>query len=179
MSSNTDIDKLLENAWDKRRVGKYREARFLVEKAQELIRDDDYNSFGRVFHIYMQFESDHNKLSKALEYCQQSLNFYRKANKLDKVAHSIRHLADLQRRLGKNSVAESNYREAIDIYRNNPQTDTGDLANALRGFALVLEQLNKITEAMSVWEEARELYHKCGIQAGVDEAEDKLESLRQ
>ena len=41
--------------------------------AQELSKDDDYNSLGRIFHLYAQFESDHDNLAKALEFCQQSL----------------------------------------------------------------------------------------------------------
>jgi len=48
---------------------------------------------------------------------------------------------------GKYADPESNFREAIGIYKANSQTKTGDLANALRGFALVLEKRSKVSEA--------------------------------
>ena len=112
-------------------MGNYEEARDLVKKAQELCKGDDYNFLGRIFHVYMQFESDHDNLPKALEFCQQSLGFYQKANNSDRIAHSTRHIADLQRALGNDADSESNYREAIGIYKANSQTKTGDLANAL------------------------------------------------
>jgi len=65
------------------------------------------------------------------------------------------------------------------MYRTNPKLNRENFANALRGFALVLEQRHKIKEALSVWKETKDLYQKCGIQAGVDEAENKLDSLLQ
>ena len=178
MSDNSDIKELLEEAWNKRRVGNYEEARDLVKKAQELSKDDDYNSLGRIFHVYMQFESDHDNLPKALEFCQQSLGFYQKANNSDRIAHSTRHIADLQRALGKDADSESNYRKVIDLYKADSQTHMGDLANTLRGFALVLEKRSKISEAKTAWEETKELYQACNLQAGVDEANEKLDSLQ-
>jgi len=177
MSDNSDIKELLEEAWNKRRVGNYDEARQLVKKAQELSKEDDYNSLGRIFHIYAQLESDHDNYRKALEFYQQSLGFYKKANNSDKIAHSSRHIADLQRTLGNDADSETNYTEAIGIYRANSQTKTGDLANALRGYALVLEKRSKISEAKTAWEATKKLYQACNLQAGIDEANRKLDSL--
>jgi tetratricopeptide (TPR) repeat protein len=177
MSDNSNIKELLEEAWNKRRVGSYEEARDLVKNAEELSKDDDYNTLGRISHVYMQFESDHDNLPKALEFCQQSLRFYQKANNSDKIAHSTRHIADLQRELGNDADSESNYREAIGIYKANSQTNIGDLANALRGFALVLEKRGKSSEAKTAWQKTKELYEACNLQAGVDEANQKLDSL--
>lgn len=178
MSDNSNIKGLLEEAWNKRRVGNYEEARDLVKKAQELCKGDDYNSLGRIYHVYMQFESDHDNLPKALEFCQQSLGFYKKANNSARIAHSTRHLADLQRALGNDADSESNYREAISIYKADSQTRIGDLANALRGLALVLEKRSKVSQAKTAWEETKELYQACNLQAGVDEANRKLDSLQ-
>lgn len=174
-----ETKQLLNEAWDKRRSKKYDEALGLVKKAQDLSKEDDYDSLGRIFHVYMQLEYDQDNFSTALKYCQKSLEYYRKTDDSSKIAHSLRHVADLQREMGQDASSESNYREVIDIYRTISKMNAGNLANALRGFALVLEQRDKITEAISVWEETRELYKKCGIQAGVSEAGDKLESLRQ
>ena len=126
----------------------------------------------------MQFESDHNHPSKALELCQQSLMYYKKAGDLNKVAHSTRHLADLERHLGNEADSERNYRDAIGIYKDNASTNKGDLANALRGFGLLLEKRGNIQEAIAVWKETKELYVACNLQVGVDEANRKLDSLQ-
>ena len=177
MADNSNLKELLEEAWAKRREKKYDEARQHIKEAQGLCKDDDYNSLGRIFLIYMQFESDHNRPSKALEFCQQSLMYYKKASNLDKVAHSIRHIADLERHLGNEADSERNYREAISIYKGNANTNKGDLANALRGFGLLLEKQGNIEEAIAVWKETKELYLACNLQVGVDEANRKLDLL--
>ncbi len=174
MNENSIIQELLVKAWEMRRVGNYDDARHLVKEAQRLCNDYDYNSLGRIFHIKMQFESDHRRLSKALEMCKKSLINYKKSNNLNKIAHSTRHLADLERHLGKEDNSENNYRVAIDIYKNNPNTSNGDLANALRGFGLLLEKRRKIKEAIAVWKETKDLYQACNLQAGVDEANNRL-----
>jgi tetratricopeptide (TPR) repeat protein len=172
------IKQLLNEAWDKRRSKNYDEALGLVKKAEDLSKEDDYNSLGRIFHIYMQLEYDQGNFSTALKFCQKSLEYYRKTDDHSKIVHSLRHIADLQREMGHDADSENNYREVIDIYRTNSKLHVGNLANALRGFGLVLEKRDKINEAISVWEETKELYQKSGIQAGVDEANDKVESLR-
>ena len=177
MKDNPKIKQLLEEAWFKRREEKYDEARNLVEQAHGLCKDNDYNSLGRVFHVYMQFESDHNNHSKAVELCQKSLMYYKKANNLDSVAHSTRHIADLQYHLGKDAESERNYREAIGIFRDNPNMHIGNLANALRGLGLLLEKRGKIQEAIDVWKETKELYNSIHLQEGVDEVNQILKSL--
>lgn len=177
MSQQAHIQQLLAEAWSERRVGNYEESRKLVSKARELCKEDDYNSLGRIFHIYMQFEYDHEKHAKALEFCQQSLEYYRKTKNANKIAHSTRHIADLQRHLGHRNDSELNYQKAIDIYRTSSDVSKLDLANALRGYGLLLENLGKIDDAIGVWEDVKELYSTCDIQAGVDEARDRLDSL--
>ncbi|MDN5205460.1 tetratricopeptide repeat protein [Fulvivirgaceae bacterium BMA10] len=177
MSHETNIKELLQEAWSKRRVGNYDEARDLVKKAQSLCKKDDHLFLGRIYHIYMQFESDQDNYAEALALCQQSLEHYMKTGNPNLIAHSTRHIADLQRHLGLNIDSEHNYRKAIDIYRNNANTTQGELANALRGFGILLEELGKVEEAIAVWKETKELYDACDIQEGVDEANDKLDLL--
>lgn len=175
--NNSKLKKLLEQAWVKRRQEKYIEARAIVDEAYKLCDDDDYGSLGRIFHIYMQFESDHNNPSKALILCKKSLMYYKRSNNLNKVAHSTRHIADLERYLGSYTNAEQYYREAIHIYKNISSTSKGDLANALRGFGILLLKCNKNEEAITIWKETKELYQVCNLQAGVDEATEKLNLL--
>ena len=150
-----------------------------LKEAEGLCKEDDYNSLGRIYHIYMQFESDHDNPLKALDLCKQSLRYYKKSGNMDKVAHLTRHIADLERKLGKDADSEQNYRKAISIYWEKSNTTKGDLANALRGFGLILEKLRKNEEAISVWKETKDLYMACDLQDGVDEANRKLESLKE
>ena len=137
------MEELLSKAWSLRRVGKYDQARKILSKAQSICPADDYHSLGRIFHILMQFESDHQRYQEALPFCEQSLAYYQKANDLDRIAHATRHQADLERKLEKFALAESHYQACIKMYRKRDPIHAGDLANALRGYALLLESLGK------------------------------------
>lgn len=177
MIEKLEVADLLERAWAERGRGNYNSARKLVEAARDITSDDEYNAIGRIYHIYMQFESDHGNKEKALAYCRQSVESYHQAGNQDKIAHSTRHLADLHRNLGEIGESERNYRIAIDIYRASRETTNGNLANALRGFALVLEAQGKTTEAIAVWSETRDLYQSCHLPIGVEEAQGHLDKL--
>ena len=177
MTENSNLKQLLEETWAKRGDEKYEDARNLVKEAHRLCKENDFNSLGRIFHVYMQFESDHDNYSKAIELSQRSLSYYKRANNLDRIAHSTRHIADLQYQLGKDAESEQNYRVAISIYRENPNTGIGNLANALRGFGLLLEKREKIKEAIDIWNETKVLYASINLQDGVAEANEKLNTL--
>lgn len=73
-----------------------------------------------------------------------------------KLAHTVRHLADIYRHLGEKDRAERCYDEALAIYRSHPETAPLDLANALRGVAIL-----KCDE--SHWAEAKRIYDAHGI----------------
>lgn len=177
MLENANIKRLLEEAWAKRGEGKYDDARNLVKEAHRLSKENDYNTLGRIYHVYMQFESDHDNYSKAMELSQKSLSYYKQAKNLEHIAHATRHIADLQYQLGKDAESEQNYRAAIGIYRDNPNTHVGNLANALRGFGLLLEQQGRIEEAIDIWKETKDLYASINLQEGVAEANKQLNSL--
>ena len=86
MPSDSQIMKLLEEAWSRRREGKYKDIRALLVKARGLCEHGDYDFLARVLHISMQIDYDQGNLSSALEQCQQSLALYRKAKNSDKIA---------------------------------------------------------------------------------------------
>lgn len=177
MNASAEIQDLLAEAWAKRREADYPAAKSLLTQAQELCAADDYASLGRIYHIYMQFEADHDRLAEAINYCRQSVGYYARSGMPGKVAHSTRHLADLQRELGLGEEAVQNYRAAIAIYRAQKDTNPGNLANALRGFGLALELVGEIEEAKLVWEETKDLYAVCGLEVGVEEALEHIENL--
>lgn len=107
----------------------------------------------------------------------RSLGYHLKTNDSFRIAHSVRHIADLQRKLGMDVESEQSYLEALRIYRDGTITQSTNLANALRGLAILLETGGRIPEAINAWIEAKQLYAAWNIQAGVDEAEEKLSAL--
>jgi hypothetical protein len=70
--------------------------------------------------------------------------------------------------------AEPLYLEAAGIYRQLGEKATLDLANTLRGLALVNESAAKMDASKALWQEARELYAQCNGEAGVAECNKKL-----
>lgn len=171
------ISELLSEAWNKRRVGDYENARRLTFEAQDRCDPEDHHALGRIYHIYMQIESDHDQYLKAIEYSKKSVRHYELSHQADRIAHSTRHLADLQRKLKNYPQAELNYRKALDYYRHDLDVHSLHLANALRGFALLMEQTEKKQEAINAWEEVKQLYGSLALSEGVDEAKVRLEQL--
>jgi hypothetical protein len=57
---------------------------------------------------------------------------------------------------------------------NRPSAIRLHLANTLRGFAFVNESAAKMDASKTLWQEARELYANCNVEAGVAECNKKL-----
>ena len=171
------ISKLLEEAWRARQIGNYEQACILLQKARKLCMPEDHKYLGRIFHIYAQFESDHDHPEKALEFCLKSVKHYQKSGNLNRIAHATRHLADIQRRLNHITASEANYKKALRYYEENNSTP-GDYANAVRGFALLMEVQNKTMEAISAWNKVKEFYLICNLEVGVQEAQNRLKALQ-
>ncbi len=80
----------------------------------------------------------------------------------------------MARNLSQPFEAESLYREAEGIYRGMGDEATLDLANTLRGLALVTEQTTSPEASRSLWLEARDLYARCKVAEGVAGCEEQL-----
>jgi tetratricopeptide (TPR) repeat protein len=93
------------------------------------------------------------------------------------VAHRIHHLADVYRRLGRADLAEPSYQEALSIYREHQEAKPLDVANALRGFAILKESAGARTESRRLWQEAHDLYVKVDVSSGVAESAARLAAL--
>ena len=177
MSTNREVSNLLDQAWQARGKSNYSESKRLLTKAKKLCGPQDFDLLGRVFHICMQYEYDYDNLEEALAFNQKSISYYSKAGNSDRRAHALRHRADLQRALGLGDEAEANYDQVLEIYRNESNTSQGDLANALRGYALLLEGQNRFSEAIMIWTEIKSIYHNLDIPMGVSEASQKISQL--
>jgi tetratricopeptide (TPR) repeat protein len=94
-----------------------------------------------------------------------------------KTAHTVRHAADILREQKKTEQAALLYAESLEIYRGHKETPALDLANAIRGFALLKEQTGDRDRALSLWSEARDLYDLTGIDAGMSECRARIKLL--
>ncbi len=171
------LTRMLEDAWSVRQAENYGEGRRILKEAEELCTEDDDQSRGRIFAIYAQYDRDNGDLESALELSKRSLEFYEKSGNQQRIAHSARHIADIQSGLGKYSEAEVNYQKALRIYRESPETDTLNLANAIRPYGILLKERGRIDEAKTLLTEAKKLYQEVDIQAGVDEMQSQLSEL--
>jgi hypothetical protein len=91
-----------------------------------------------------------------------------------RLAHALRHVADLARERGAFGESLSAAREALAFYRAAPAGRPLDLANALRLEALALGALGLEGEADAAWREARDLYACEQVAAGVEECDRHL-----
>lgn len=104
-------------------------------------------------------------------------------------AHTVRHVADIQRELNLAVESEANYRRALAIYRSHPDTETLDLANAVRGYAVLQTAQDKRADAIALWQEAGELYERvwrepgsrytrANLEPGINEAQQQIKILK-
>ncbi|MDX1393174.1 MAG: hypothetical protein R3195_02240 [Gemmatimonadota bacterium] len=94
------------------------------------------------------------------------------------LAHTVRHLADLHLSEDRLEAAEPLYAEALALYREHgTDARAGDVANALRPYAILRERAGDTASAIRFWEEAKASYAAADMQAGVDEADEHLGRL--
>ena len=175
MSRSQKIAQLLDEAWRTRGDADCERGRQFVDEAAGLCREDDHESLGRVAHVYGQFERDQGNREGALRFYREGYNHYAAVNHAEKMAHSLRHVADVRRDLGD---AERDFRLAIQMYRDLDSAPAHPLANALRGFAMLLERVGKCEEALQAFEEAYRLYVQVGNAPGIEEMGRKVKQLR-
>src|SRR5213594_1629470 len=86
-----------------------------------------------------------------------------------KLAHTIRHLGDAYYYAGRWALAEPCYVEALSIYRRHENRQPLDLANAIRSFAVLKDEVGAAAEAELLWQEAHDLYVALDVSAGIAE----------
>ena len=98
----------------------------------------------------------------------------RKVNDPLRLAHTIRHLGDAYYYAKRFDLSEPCYVEALSIYRQREDRRPLDLANAIRSFAVLKDEVGAPEEAMRLWHEARDLYTSLNVPAGVAESAARL-----
>jgi tetratricopeptide (TPR) repeat protein len=172
------IDNLLSGAIRARLEMRFSDAKRDLLKAAEVSRKmNDQRRLARALASLGQIERDLNNNDDALRLYEESLEIYRTLNSPLKLAHAVRHVGDILRHMERFAAAGISYTEALSIYRAHPETPPLELANALRGFALLKEAAGEKAEAKAMWEEAGSLYAAANVETGVAESARKAKLL--
>lgn len=172
------LDKLLSIASQARREHRHADARKdLVEAVQLARTGEDPIGLATALTALGQIERDLGNGDAALQHYEEAVAIYRPGSDFLKLAHTIRHVADILQDERRLEQAEPLYREALALYLSNKQTPPLDLANAIRGLALLTTSTGRAAEAKALWEEARSLYAALGVDAGVTESSRQLALL--
>jgi tetratricopeptide (TPR) repeat protein len=168
----------IASGYQARREQRPDEARNCFSRALNLCRITDDKLHKAQAHAGLgQIERDRRNIGAALKHYQIAVELLRKQDDPLALAHTIRHVADILRGEGNLEPAQRHYEEALAIYYAHETTPPLDLANALRGYALLMEQCGKNEEATMLWRQAHALYDQLEIGAGVTESQSHLAFL--
>jgi tetratricopeptide (TPR) repeat protein len=171
-------ESLLEHARIAKKEHRLEEAAELFRKAlTECIPSDSPALCATLYEELAYVERNLQDLNTSLKLYRQASRVYRDLGNPLKAAHTMRHAADILREQKKPNEAAPLYSESLEIYRGYKDAPPLDLANAIRGFALLKENAGHREEALSLWQEARGLYELTGIEAGVSESDVRIRSL--
>jgi tetratricopeptide (TPR) repeat protein len=177
MTGNT-AETLIEQGYEARRGRRLAEARMRFAEAVQLCRESsDQLLLAQALTGLGQMERDLDQLNAALKCYQEAVSLHRRLDRPLVLAHTIRHVADILRNQAQLDLASSNYAEALAIYRAHAETPPLDLANALRGYALLKASNGDKEGAAKLWQEAGVLYAAAGVEAGVAESEAQVARL--
>ncbi|MGA9640120.1 MAG: tetratricopeptide repeat protein [Terriglobales bacterium] len=169
---------LITDALQARREGRHQDAKRDLTGAVDLCRKGGAQvDVARALTALGQIERDLHNLDAALLHYQEAAAIYRGQANHSKLAHTIRHVADIHRSADRPALAEPCYDEALSLYRRDPQTTPLELANAIRGLALLKSAAGDAPRATALWTEARDLYGEADVNEGVAESERRLALL--
>jgi tetratricopeptide (TPR) repeat protein len=175
---NAELETLMQRALQARQENRPQDAKRDRTAALELCRREGSQSeLAIALTGLAQIERDFDNNQAALAHYEEAIAIYRGANNPLKLAHTIRHVADIHRRERRYDLAAAGYHEALTLYRGHHETSKLDLANALRGFAILKEETGEDAQARAFWREAKELYAAVNVGAGVAESSRRLEAL--
>lgn len=177
MSNNPDT--LMGLGYEARREKRLEDAKQLFAEAVEFCRSgaEDHAVLARSLTGLGQIERDLKNNAQAPQHYEEAASIYRSLPDPLRLAHTIRHAGDILRNQGSLEQARPCYEEALTIYRGHAETPDLELANAIRGFALLAADAGETDRATTLWREARELYIAVNVQAGVHESDAQLRRL--
>ena len=176
MSSTAET--LLKQGHQARREHRLDDAKRIFAEAVETARSSkDRPTLADALAGLGQIERDLGRIDAAHQHYEEAVVVCRATGDSQKLAHIVRHLGDILREEKRWLPAQACYEEALEIYQWNAETPRLDLANAIRGCALLKDKTGKHKEALALWREARELYNAVNVQAGVEEGDKQIERL--
>ena len=140
-------------------------------------REGDEALLARALPALGQIERDLEHTEQALALYTEAAGLHRSLGNVQRLAHTIRHVADIHLDRGEIEQAEPHYKEALDLYGEDERTQPLDFANAIRGMALLREKTGEKQQAKALWENARDLYSAVNVEAGVEESSRRIEAL--
>jgi len=171
-------DTLITLAYEARRKGRLEDAKqFFANAVQSCRGAADQAMLARSLTGLGQIERDLRNTVQALQYYEEAASVYRTLPDPLGFAHTIRHVGDILRNRGSIEEARPYYEQALEIYRAHAETSTLDLANAIRGLALLRADAGETEQAISLWHEAKSLYHAANVQEGVRGSAAQIERL--
>ena len=129
-------------------------------------------ALGKLGHVAL----DQGHPDKARTLFEESVAAARETRDPLRLAHAVRHLGQVNQRLGRLDSAGRCYEEALDLYDRAGTAHPLDHANALRPMALLREELGDAEGARILWRRAAELYRAADVEEGVRECETHLSS---
>ncbi|MCU1323478.1 MAG: acetyltransferase, family [Acidobacteriaceae bacterium] len=171
------FEELFEKGYRARRENRVADSRAIfLDAVRKAAEDGDRPSLAEALCGLAQAENDIGNCEAARQHYASAAVLYRQVGPPSRVAFAIRHEADLLRQMCQPSAAEPLYLEAEKIYRQQGDGAALDLANTLRGLALTREATGTLETSRPLWIEARELYTRSNVKAGVEECNRKLSS---
>ena len=169
------IEELISSAYLARRDRRLADAKRDLTAAVRLAREAGVpTDLARALTRLGAIERDLHNVEPALGHYEEAVALYRTEGDALGLAHTVRHLGDIQQDRGRVDLAESFYNESLAIYRGQSGAPPLDLANAIRGLALLKDTLGQTESARALWQEARGLYAAVGVPEGVAECARRL-----
>ena len=159
MSDN--IKSLLDQGYQARREHRFAEAKSIyIEAVAQARSNAEPSLLVRSLTGLGGIERDLGDIESSLQQYREAVSICRTIDAPLTLAHTVRHVGDILRGSNQLEAALPCYVEALEIYRNHPQTGTLDLANTLRGYALLEAALGHNDSAIALWKEAGTLYNQ-------------------
>jgi tetratricopeptide (TPR) repeat protein len=172
---NETFKELFARGYQARREDRLADSRAIfIEAVRKASIEADRPSLAEALCGLAQAERDIGNPEAASHHYANAAVLYRQVGPPARLAYAIRHEADVLREMCHPAEAEPLYLEAAGIYRQLGEKATLDLANTLRKLALVNESAANMDASKTLWQEARELYAKCNVEAGVAECNKNL-----
>src|SRR5271168_4673351 len=169
------VNELFVVGYKARREGRPADSRAIFLKGvRDASEAEDRPSLAEALCGLGQAERDIGNLEVARHQYANAAVLYRQIGPPARLAYAIRHEADILRNLCLPAEAEPLYVEAAGIYRQQGEDAELDLANTLRGLGMATESSGTPDASRSLFQEASELYVKCGVEAGAAECNKRL-----